>query len=320
MKYPKVSIILPNYNYACYLTERLNSIKNQTFTDYELIFLDDASTDNSIEIFNKFIQDNKQISYKILINQSNTGIPFIQWNKGVENASGDYIWITEADDFCENNILEKLVSVLNNNSNVGLAYCQSCHVNEKSEKIDDLLWSVKWLDDKRWENKFINNGKEEILQYLAFQNTIPNASAVLFKKNYYIQAGMAETKYKLVGDWLTWIKILLISDIGFIPDVLNYFRIHTKTVRSEYENKKIYNHLYEMYKVLTYIDKNLKFSEKLFDKVSKHFLNVIKYRIKQSGDISILISLLPVLIKFDPLFPKRALELYLSNKNLKKNS
>ena len=81
---PLVSIIIPNYNHADYLEERIRSIFNQTYTNYEIIILDDRSTDNSIEIINKF-RDNSHIS-NIIINEENSGSPFKQWFKGISLA------------------------------------------------------------------------------------------------------------------------------------------------------------------------------------------------------------------------------------------
>jgi len=101
---PIVSIILPNYNHAPFLEERLHSIFNQTFKDFEVILLDDASTDDSVAIMNKYAEDNKVSHF--VINKKNSGSPFKQWKKGLELAKGKYIWIAESDDSCELNFLE----------------------------------------------------------------------------------------------------------------------------------------------------------------------------------------------------------------------
>ena len=117
---PSVSVILPNYNYARYLPQRIESILNQTFSDFELIILDDASIDNSKEVIESYNDSRISVYY----NKVNSGNPFVQWNKGVQIAKGKYIWIAEADDYCELNILEKLVEILEANKNVGIAYSQ----------------------------------------------------------------------------------------------------------------------------------------------------------------------------------------------------
>ena len=100
----KVSVIVPNYNYEQYLPERIDSILNQTYTDFELILLDDASTDGSATLIEKY-KDNPHVSH-VVINEENSGSPFRQWMKGIVLARGEWVWIAEADDLCEPAFLE----------------------------------------------------------------------------------------------------------------------------------------------------------------------------------------------------------------------
>ena len=104
---PLVSVIIPNYNYAHYLEERMDSVLNQTFQDFEIIILDDASTDGSIKVIEKYKSHPKIAS--VVINGSNSGSPFKQWKKGIQLARGKYIWIVEADDVADLSFLETTV-------------------------------------------------------------------------------------------------------------------------------------------------------------------------------------------------------------------
>ena len=106
---PTVSVIVPNYNHAPYLQERFDSIFNQTFQDFEVIILDDCSSDNSKEIIEEY-RNRPQVSH-IVHNEKNSGYPFKQWAKGFGLAKGEYIWIAESDDWAELNFLENLVSI-----------------------------------------------------------------------------------------------------------------------------------------------------------------------------------------------------------------
>ena len=108
MKEVKVSVIVPNYNYARYLPIRLESILNQTFKDFELILLDDASTDNSIQILENY-RNHPNVS-QLVVNKVNTGSPFQQWMKGILLARGEYIWIAEADDIADLQFLETCIN------------------------------------------------------------------------------------------------------------------------------------------------------------------------------------------------------------------
>ena len=85
-----ISVIIPNFNYAHYLKQRIQSVLNQTYTDIEVILLDDCSTDNSLEVMREF-SDSRIVG--VFPNEVNTGSPFRQWQKGIEMAKGEYIWI-----------------------------------------------------------------------------------------------------------------------------------------------------------------------------------------------------------------------------------
>src|SRR5438128_6391640 len=99
---PRVTVIIPNFNHAPYLERRISSVLNQTYQDFEIIYIDDASTDESALVFAKFSSDRR---IKAIINETNGGIPFKQWNKGVRLAQGEYIWIAESDDYADRNFL-----------------------------------------------------------------------------------------------------------------------------------------------------------------------------------------------------------------------
>jgi len=88
-----VSVIVPNYNHAEFLKQRIESILNQTYTDFELIMLDDFSTDNSSEIIDDFTA--RFLNIRSYYNKDNSGSPFAQWDLGVNLAKGEFIWIAE---------------------------------------------------------------------------------------------------------------------------------------------------------------------------------------------------------------------------------
>src|ERR1700756_5018477 len=99
---PTVSVIVPNYNHARFLPKRIDSILRQSFQDFELILLDDCSTDDSRSILSQHASDPR---VRIEFNQVNSGSPFKQWNRGVGLARGQYIWIAESDDYADERFL-----------------------------------------------------------------------------------------------------------------------------------------------------------------------------------------------------------------------
>ena len=225
---PAVSVIVPNYNHARFLPRRLDSIFAQTFTDYELIVLDDASTDNSREVLESYPAKRP---VRLVFNEKNSGSPFAQWRKGAEQGGGKYLWIAESDDFADPRFLETMVGTLERKPNVGLAYCQSFHVNVEGQvKGSCEQWNHS-LDEKRWQRDFVNLGRDEVARYLIIHNTIPNASAAVVRKEVFQRAVCGAETRRLSGDWWTWVRILMESDVAFVAEPLNYFRMHERSVR-----------------------------------------------------------------------------------------
>lgn len=223
---PSVSIIVPNYNHDAFLRQRLESIFNQTYKDFEAIILDDASTDDSVAILKRYANHPK-ISH-LIINESNSGSPFKQWEKGINLAKGEFVWIAESDDFCDVKFLEKILEQFNEDT--VLAYCASYMISLKGEILGLDPWSEGVIDPK-WKSSYHNNGLKEIQANLRFANTIPNASAVIFRKEVALQAGFP-IGMKFCGDWWFWIQMLKLGDVAFFKEPLNYFRTHPNTTRT----------------------------------------------------------------------------------------
>jgi glycosyltransferase involved in cell wall biosynthesis len=221
-----VSVILPNYNHAPFLSRRLESIFNQSFQDFEVILLDDASTDDSLSILKEY-ENHPKVSYT-LWNRENSGRAFDQWKKGIEKARGEWIWIAESDDYCHPDFLRQLLDGVDEHT--VLSYCSSMIIDEQGNELGRYA-SMDSLDACRWFEAFTNNGKDEVTRYLSFMNTIPNASAVIFKKASYREEFLDNT-YKYCGDWSFWKMILRDGDISYIPENLNFFRQHAQTTRA----------------------------------------------------------------------------------------
>ncbi len=224
----KISVILPNYNYARYLSQRIETILNQTFSDFELIIIDDASTDSSIEIIKKYAKKDNRI--KTVFNSKNSGNPFAQWKKGVDLAKGEYIWIAEADDYCENTLLEILYNKIEEYY-ADIAYCESNIIDENG--VVKGKWSDRQIaNNSIFKNDFEFEGHKFIEKYLIYANVIPNASAVLFRKNTYQKVGGVNENIKNCADWLLWLKTLYNGKVTYTAKPLNFFRRHDKSVIS----------------------------------------------------------------------------------------
>jgi len=254
-KPPKVSVIIPNYNHDRYLPKRISSILNQTYQNFEIIYLDDASTDDSNKVFAEFSSDPK---IRAIYNEVNTGNPFKQWNKGIREARGEYVWIAESDDYADPQFLEGLINALDENPTAGFAYCQSWEVDESDRVLSNYQWLTAEFGD-RWLYNFTNNGVDECINYMVFRNTVPNASAVLIRRSTYLTVGGAPEDMRLCGDWLFWSKLLLSSDVVFVADALNYFRrANPKGARGQAEKGGRY--IEERFKVVQHICQNAEIS------------------------------------------------------------
>ena len=219
-----VSVIIPNYNHAPFLKQRIESVINQDFQDFEIIILDDCSTDASREIIQAY-QKHLCVS-KIIYNKVNSGSTFSQWQKGIAAAKGTLIWIAESDDMATPDFLSFINPLFQSNSKLGLAYSQSYRLNAAGAVIGNWCFHTEDLDQQLWLSDFSMDGREFAKKYLLYKNPIPNASAVVFKKSLYEQVGGADTRYKINGDWYLYSKILAVCDLAFVSKPLNYFREH----------------------------------------------------------------------------------------------
>ena len=259
----KVSVIIPNYNYAKYLKKRVKVIEKQTYPIYELIVLDDCSTDNSREVIEKLA---KKYDVKMIFNDKNSGCVFKQWQKGIEAATGDLIWIAEADDQADKKFLEKMVPCFED-KDVILAFADSKQINTRGRVIRK---TYKDLADEyhinRYDNSYVNDGIDEITNHLIIKNYIYNASGCLIRKGNYKKILDECTEFKLAGDWNFYVRLLEKGKVAYVSDTLNYHRIHTSSVTKTTKKQLHYD---EVVRIQDSIKKKYKISKKALDMVEK---------------------------------------------------
>lgn len=172
----KVSVIVPNYNHARYLRDRLDSILAQTVQDMEVIILDDCSTDNSMEILAAY--ENHPKVQCVVRNTINSGSPFLQWQRGFDLAQGEYIWIAESDDVAEPTFLEESLKRLELNPNIQMTFSRSIFIDGDGNRLEGS-------PDKPalYRGDGVYDGRKFALQRMLFRDVIYNASMVVFRKN-----------------------------------------------------------------------------------------------------------------------------------------
>jgi len=232
---PLLSIIVPNYNHAPFLEERLNSIKHQSFRNYELIVLDDASSDDSLSVLQHELQG---WQHQLVVNSHNSGSPCSQWLKGIALARGDFIWIAESDDSCAPDFLASLIPHLEQGA--CLAYCRSAAIDATGADISasTLYWPDQ-LDRHLWHQPFTTSSHDFCQRLMSRANCIPNASAVVFRRESALAclAIKAELQDLLFcGDWIFWFHYLAQGNqpICFDPQPRSRFRCHAATTRANH--------------------------------------------------------------------------------------
>lgn len=231
----KIAAIIPNYNYADFITERIDSVLMQTYPISELIILDDASSDNSVEVIEKKIKEIKneypKLTVKFIKNTVNSGgCVFAQWQKGLRAITSDYFWIAEADDSADAHFLETAMQKFEEKPNTILFYSDSYRFNQLNEVTSKTCtdWTDMWKSG-RFKKDYYNSGADEVKDYFSGQNIICNVSSVVWKNNNNLNKIFEEAKdFKVAGDWYIYSRILEYGDIAYSAKPLNYFRKHDR--------------------------------------------------------------------------------------------
>jgi glycosyltransferase involved in cell wall biosynthesis/GT2 family glycosyltransferase len=275
--FPRVSVVVPNYNYGHLIAQRLDSIFQQFWPLYEVVILDDASTDTSVKAINAYLERN-DFDASVIVNKTNSGSVFRQWRQGVKLCKGDLVWIAEADDLAENDFLSNLVEAFED-PEIVLAYSQSKQIDEKGNLLaQNYLDYTKDISD-RWQADYTRSGMEEIADSLTVKNTISNASAVVFRRTA-LEAALEAIgddlfSYKVAGDWLVYLHVLRKGRIHFCSRPLNWHRRHTSSVTISVVNKKHYDEVFQLQKIAQSISTpsadTLTKAELYMERLQEHF-------------------------------------------------
>lgn len=264
----KVSIIIPSYNHAVFLKDRLDTILNQTFKNWEAIIIDDQSSDNSVQVIKDFLKINPDFRVKyFIVNDENSGSGYNSWKKGIELAETEYIWIAETDDYSDTNFLKELVEILDQNENVTLAFCGSNYV-ENDKIIYDSTNRTKDLNVEMNKYKVIDSNI--FFNRMPFNTYITNGSSVVFRKPKE-KMNIELFNNRQLSDLFLWSHLIQKNEFAFLNKNLNFFRRHensTTTKMSISSMKIIYE---EALKYLNFFEQNYKF-QTFLDHYVKHFV------------------------------------------------
>lgn len=213
---PKISIVIPVYNAEKYLARCLDSILNQTFTDYEVILVNDGSKDDSILVCQSYVEKDSRIK---LIDKENGGLSSAR-NTGLKQATGEYIGFVDNDDWISENFYEKLYNTIIE-TGCDIAFCDVVRKNEKKHKIRLNLKSVQVAEEI--------NEKLELAQF----NSHRGVWNKLYKR-YLFDNGLQFEEGKDYEDGLFTLQALCqCKNIVSVPDAYYFYFINpTSIVRS----------------------------------------------------------------------------------------
>lgn len=232
---PRVSVIVPNYNYARYLRERLGSIFAQTAPSYEVIVLDDASTDTSLAELDVLRRECGR-EFRLLANETNSGSVFRQWRRGLAEAAGDLVWIAEADDACNLTFLDRLLAAFED-ERVVFAFADSASMDSDGEPLGESYKDYyATVAPGVLGRDAVFEGREFLATHISVKNLILNVSAVVWRKAALEQAMQRceadLASLKMAGDWRIYAEACLLPDarIAYVSAPLNRHRRHATSV------------------------------------------------------------------------------------------
>jgi glycosyltransferase involved in cell wall biosynthesis len=231
-----VSVAVLNYNYARYLPMRLSGIFAQTLPVREVILLDDASSDNSLEVARATATEWRR-ELRILINDHNSGAVARQWRKAAEVATGIYLWIAESDDESDPTFLEKAISALEADPEVVMVFTDSVVINEAGEMTDSNYKSYYNLSAPGLLTvNSVFPGMLFLRRCLAERNLILNMSSVIWRRSALLEAmdrcAASLNSLTMAGDWRLYAELLAApgARIAYVAAPLNRHRRHSASV------------------------------------------------------------------------------------------
>lgn len=278
-KHPLVSIVVPSYNYAKYISKTIESIISQTYENWELIIVDDGSKDNSVDIINTYVEQNSKI--KLYRHDSNANKGLVKTLQlGINNTLGKYIVFLESDDYIINDYIEKKLQIFNKYSSVGIVcndvelfgYDKSQEQNNKSIKSKIKITKVR---RKYWED---NKCPRNISNDMYIMNVFPTFSCVMAKKELLENCNWNPPYDEYIDHWL-WAQVTSSCDVYYINERLSFWRMHPESYicKTEQDNTHLKKYLemrIKLHSVLPPI-RGLKYKIKIY---ITDFLRILKYK------------------------------------------
>jgi hypothetical protein len=224
---PLVSILLPNLNNRSFLQERIDTIRSQTLSDWELVVVDNHSEDGAWEFFQHLPQSDP----RILIRQAPREGMYANWNNCLRLARGQYIYIATSDDTMAPDCLQKMVEALDACPDCGLAHCRLRMVDEQGGDVFDW-WSGGSIFARSSGNLFgrrhIRRAPFDGLLHLTGESVYVSITQLLMRRKVFDQVGLFETRWGSVGDFNWCMRASLGVDTVHVPETWGGWRTHAR--------------------------------------------------------------------------------------------
>jgi glycosyltransferase involved in cell wall biosynthesis len=318
------SVIVINFNNAPFLDQRLHSIITQTYPHFELIILDDCSTDESRKIIDAYRHEPK-VSH-LVYSSENSGSAYGNWEKAITLSQFEWIWIAESDDFADIHFLEACADMINECPEAALCYTDSYILNHETKAIAGTYAARrnKLFSTDKWTNDYCNDGVKEINQYLKYDCTINNVSAAVFKKHPALLFLKDLAEYKYYGDWYFFLNMCFCSGICYRASPFNTYRFHMDSHLNKKTPLPVSKKEYFQILKLLYYNESVTDKRKLINLFSYNYLafgiletglrekiSIVKTYYRLDRKLALMIYLRIILIKLSPARYKRKYELYL---------
>ena len=223
------SVIVVTYNHSAYLEERIASVMAQTYPHFEIIFIDDASTDSSQEIIERYRQHEK-VSH-LLLNQTNNGYQSRNWQQAMQLAANDWVWIAEGDDIADPHFLEKAAQALANGEQA-LFYTDAYKLEEGKAKSESLLYSnIKdtFFQTLHWSSNYREEGKTEVNAFHKYVCIVNNVSAAIIPRQAALEVLANFPHKRFYSDWLFFAQLMERLPVRYIAEPLTGYQSYLQS-------------------------------------------------------------------------------------------
>jgi glycosyltransferase involved in cell wall biosynthesis len=211
---PKVSVVIPAYNAMTYLPKTLDSVLQQTCTDFEILIVNDGSTDEIAAWFATVTDDRVR-----LISQANQGLPGAR-NTGITEAKGEYIAFLDADDLWAPTKLEQQVQCLDAQPEVGLVYAWTLLIDRHGNSTGTV--TAAQVEGNVWEK-------------LLLGDVVGSGSAATVRRSCFDRVGLFDPELTSIEDCDMWVRIAAEYPFAVIKEVLVYYRQHPTSMSRDYD-------------------------------------------------------------------------------------